>query len=440
MAFPSSLLFSLLCLFLYTSSSLAKTKSGPKQLVLPIYKDASTLQYLTQIKQRTPLVPVHLTIDLGGRSLWTDCEHGYISTSIQPGGCGTTQCRLAQASKECEPCQPTFPVGPGCTNSPTCWRFPQNTVTRSASGGELASDIITINSTDGKSRGDVVIVPQFLFFCGLTTIVDGLAKGVTGMAGLGRTKISFPVQLASALKLKRKFALCLSSSATSNGVVIFGEGPYNFPTNSNDSTFLTYTSLILNKVNTEVRVLRGEASAEYFIGVKSIRINNKPVKLNTTLLQINSSGYGGTKISTVNPYTVLETSIYNAVIKAFVSELKNVTRVPAVAPFGACFSSKNIGSTRVGPAVPTIDLVMEESGVFWRMFGANSMVRVTKNVMCLGFVDGGEATFITSIVIGGHQVEENLLTFDLDKSRLGFSSSLLLRQITCENYRVLAHA
>ncbi|KAL1832496.1 hypothetical protein ACET3Z_002147 [Daucus carota] len=79
---------------------------------------------------------------------------------------------------------------------------------------------------------------------------------------------------------------------------------------------------------------------------------------------------------------------------------------------------------------------MEESGVFWRMFGANSMVRVNKNVMCLGFVDGGEATYITSIVIGGHQVEENLLTFDLDKSRLGFSSSLLLRQTTCENYRV----
>ncbi|KAL8100261.1 putative aspartic proteinase GIP2 [Apium graveolens] len=440
MAFPTSLLLFLLCLFLSTSSSLAKSKTKPKQIVLPIYKDASTLQYLTQIKQRTPLVPVHLTVDLGGRSLWTDCEHGYVSTSIRPGGCGTIQCRLAQASKSCEPCNPEFPVGPGCTNAPTCWRFPENTVTHYASGGELASDIITINSTDGKSQGNVVALPQFLFFCALSTITDGLAKGVTGMAGLGRTKISFPVQLATALKLKRKFGLCLSSSTTSNGVVIFGNGPYNFPTTWNNSSFLTYTSLIINKVNTELRVLKGEASAEYFIGVKSIKIRNRTVKLNTTLLQINKIGFGGTKISTVNPYTVLETSIYNAVIKAFVNELKNVTRVPSVAPFGACFSSKNIRNTRVGPAVPNIDLVMEENGVVWRMYGANTMVRVNKDVLCLGFVDGGEPTYINSIVIGGHQIEDNLLTFDIDKSRLGFSSSLLFRQTTCSNYRLTSNA
>ncbi|KAK1395197.1 Xyloglucan specific endoglucanase inhibitor [Heracleum sosnowskyi] len=440
MAFSSSMLLFLLCLFLSTSSSLAKSKPAPKQIVLPIYKDASTLQYLTQIKQRTPLVPVQLTVDLGGRSLWTDCEHGYISTSIRPGGCGTIQCRLAQASKNCDKCNPDLPIGPGCTNASTCWGSPENTVTRHGSGGELASDIITINSTDGKSRGDVVIVPQFLFYCGITSILEGLAKGVTGMAGLGRTKISFPVQLATALKLERKFGLCLSSSTTSNGVVILGDGPYSFPTNSNDSSFLTYTSLIVNKVNTELPVMKGEASAEYFIGVKSIKINNKIVNLNTTLLKINSAGFGGTKISTVNPYTVLETSIYNAVIKAFVNELKNVTRVPPVAPFGACFSSKNIGSTRVGPAVPNIDLVLEEKDVVWRMYGANTMVRVNKDVLCLGFVDGGEPPFITSIVIGGHQLEDNLLTFDLVKSRLGFSSSLLFRQTTCSNYRLTSNA
>ncbi|KAL1832494.1 hypothetical protein ACET3Z_002145 [Daucus carota] len=156
--------------------------------------------------------------------------------------------------------------------------------------------------------------------------------------------------------------------------------------------------------------------------------------------QIDNRGFGGTRLSTVNPYTVLETSIYNAVIKAFVTELKNVTRVRAVAPFGACFSSNNIGSSRVGPAVPSIDLVLEEKDVVWRMFGANTMVRVNKDVLCLGFVDGGEPTFITSIVIGGHQLEDNLLAFDLVKSKLGFSSSLLFRQTTCSNYRLMSEA
>jgi len=116
-----------------------------------------------------------------------------------------------------------------------------------------------------------------------------------------------------------------------------------------------------------------------------------------------------------------------------VKALANVTRVASVAPFGACFSSKNIGSTRVGPAVPQIDLVLQRKRVYWGIFGANSMVQVSNDVVCLGFVDGGSNPR-TSIVIGGHQIEDNLLQFDLAKSRLGFSSSLLFRQTTCANF------
>ncbi|KAK1351730.1 Basic 7S globulin [Heracleum sosnowskyi] len=105
----------------------------------------------------------------------------------------------------------------------------------------------------------------------------------------------------------------------------------------------------------------GEVSADYFIGVKSIKINEKVIPINAKLLSINATqGSGGTKISTVHPYTVLETSIYKAVVKAFVKEL-NVPRVRSMAPFGACFSSKNIGTAYTGPAVPTIDLVLQSN-------------------------------------------------------------------------------
>ena len=33
-------------------------------------------------------------------------------------------------------------------------------------------------------------------------------------------------------------------------------------------------------------------------------------------------------------------------------------------------------------------------------------------------------------------MEDNLLEFDLQRSRLGFSSSLLFRQTTCNNFRL----
>ncbi|KAI8566205.1 hypothetical protein RHMOL_Rhmol02G0021800 [Rhododendron molle] len=67
------------------------------------------------------------------------------------------------------------------------------------------------------------------------------------------------------------------------------------------------------------------------------------------------------------------------------------------------------------------------------------MVQVSDEVLCLAFVDGG-VNPRTSIVIGGYQLEDNLLKFDLGASRLGFSSSLLFRAPTCANFNCTSNA
>jgi hypothetical protein len=144
---------------------------------------------------------------------------------------------------------------------------------------------------------------------------------------------------------------------------------------------------------------------------------------------------GGTKLSIVAPYTVLETSIHKAVIESFAAETSMIPRAPAVAPFTLCYDGSKVGSTRVGPAVPTIELVLQSEAASWVVFGANSMVAAKGGALCLGVVDGGKAPR-TSVVIGGHMMEDNLLEFDLEASRLGFSSSLLFRQTTCNNFRL----
>ncbi|GLU08828.1 hypothetical protein SLE2022_257130 [Rubroshorea leprosula] len=64
------------------------------------------------------------------------------------------------------------------------------------------------------------------------------------------------------------------------------------------------------------------------------------------------------------------------------------------------------------------------------------MVKVKKDVMCLAFVDGG-LNPRTAIVIGGHQLEDNLLQFDLAASKIGFSSPLLLRNANCFQFRTV---
>ncbi|KAB1214245.1 Basic 7S globulin [Morella rubra] len=430
----SSFHFLLFCSFLLlVSPSIAKTSFRPKALVLPVSKDASSLQYIANLHQRTPLVPVKLTVDLGGQFLWVDCEKGYVSSTYKPARCRSAQCSLAKASS-CGDCYSA--PKPGCNNH-TCSLFPVNTVTRTATGGELAQDVVSIQSTDGSNPGRVVSVPKFLFTCGATFLLKGLASGVTGMAGLGRSRIGLPSQFSAAFSFHRKFAICLSSSTRANGVVFFGDGPYfllpSAPRNIDLSKSLIYTPLILNPVSTASVYSHGDASTEYFIGVTSINISGNPVRFNKSLLSINKEGVGGTKISTVIPYTVMETTIYKALIEAFSKALSGVPRVAPVAPFGLCFNSTNIGSTRVGPPVPQIDFVLQKPNVYWRIFGSNSMVQVSNDVLCLGFVDGGLKPR-TSIVIGGYQLEDNLLQFDLATSRLGFSSTLLFQQTTCANF------
>lgn len=171
-------------------------------------------------------------------------------------------------------------------------------------------------------------------------------------------------------------------------------------------------------------------SLEYFINVQAIKVDGKPIHFNHSLLSIDNAGVGGTKLSTTKSFTVLHSSIYKALVREFATKAasKNIVRVASVAPFGACFSAKTIRRTRTGPCVPTIDLV-------WRVYGANSMVKAKKDVACLAFVDGGYKAR-TSLVLGGYQLEDNLVEFDLDSSERGFSSSLPWHKVTCSQKRL----
>ncbi|KAL5995888.1 hypothetical protein ACLOJK_025961 [Asimina triloba] len=437
MAFPPTSLLPLLLLLLFHAPlSQALLPFRPHALVLPVSKDPATLQYLTQLNQRTPLVPVKLAVDLGGRFLWVDCDSGYVSSSYLPARCRSLACSLAK-STVCGDCFAAAPT-PGCNNN-TCGLFPENPFISTSTSGEAAQDVISLHSTDGSNVGPTVQVPRFVFSCAPTFLLEeGFASGAKGLAGLGRTKIALPSQLAAAFSLPRKFAICLSS----NGVIFFGDEPYVLRPGIDVSKSLIYTPLLTNPVSLAGVSADGEPSSEYFIGVKSIKVRGKSIAFDKTLLSINKTdGSGGTKISTSRPYTVLHSAIFQPLAKEFIraAEAMNVTQVVATGAFDICFKSENMASTRVGPAVPTIDLVLHKKSVVWSIFGANSIERVTKDVSCLAIVDGG-ADVITSIVIGGYQLENNLVQFNLADSRVGFSSSLLFRQTTCANFNFASNA
>ncbi|CAM8988279.1 unnamed protein product [Rhodiola kirilowii] len=422
---------------LFILSILSLAHSQPRNIFLPVTKDKSTLQYVTQIKLGTPLVTRSLVVDLGGRGSWIDCDQIYKSSTYKPALCGSEVCSFSKV-QFCFVCNAV--ERPGCNNTRICGIIPINTVTGEwfLNAGELATDKASVQSFSGANSGPNVILRRLIFSCAPNELLSGLAAGTTGMAFLDGSRNGLPNQLSSVIgsRLARKFALCLPSTPNTRGAILFGNPPYIFHQQINKSnrkdlsTEFTYTNLIINPDSPE-SFKRGVTSTEYFVSLKSILVDKKPIAINSTLLTLSS---GGTKLSTANPYTVLETSIYKSLASTFSKSMSamNNKKVAPVAPFNDCFSTQNLPYTPLGPDVPVVGLTFED-GAAWEMYGYNSMAEVSKSVVCLAFVDGG-SDMGTKVVIGGRQLEDVLLQFDLQASKLGFTRSLIWGDYACDTF------
>lgn len=304
----------------------------------------------------------------------------------------------------------------------------------------MITDVLALSTTDGSNSGPLRRIPEIPFSCVKTDFLRGLARDVIGFAALGRSNESIPSQISAKFNSPKFFAICLSGTRLRPGVAFFGsKGPYRFPPNVDLSKSLTYTPLLFNPVSASIYTY-WLPSYEYYIGLSAIRINGKAVAFNTSLLSFEPNhGGGGTKISTSTSYALLQSSIYRAFATAFMKEsaLLNFTLTNAVKPFGVCYAAESVGVTAEGQAkAPVVDLMMEEGKVVWKLGGRNTMVRIKKNgvdAWCLGFINGGEFPR-TPIVIGGLQLEDHLLQFDLENYRFGFSSSALTEGTSCSNF------
>ena len=419
----------------------SKSSSKPKALILPIVKDSSTLQYLTRLNFGTPSRQKNFVVDLGGQHLWMDCDTDYHSSTYRPALCGSASCSITKAN--CNNICPN-PRGPGCNNN-SCSVVAENSVFGTGGVSEITLDTISLQSTDGSRAGLPVSISDFIFACAHNwSVTNTLASGANGMIGLGKGRVAFPSQLSSSFggSFRRKFAICLPSTSKSSGALFLGDSPYHFYPGYNTSKAIDVSSRFKR---TKLHVgyqrtlpqFQGAEVLEYFVKVTSILVNRKPIPINSTLLEFHRSGIGGSRITTVKPYTILESSIYDSLVKAFDREIATwkVKKVAAVAPFRDCYSIGNLGMSLLGLSVPDITFVFENKDVSWDMYGANSMVEISNDVVCLGFLRGVTETWTTtSIDIGAHQLQDNLLQFDLAASRMAFTNTLLLEEVECSNF------
>lgn len=296
-------------------------------------------------------------------------------------------------------------------NSKTCTLQAENTISRISTSADLNEDVMGMKFWDGVNSGSFAKSEKFLFLSAPNLLLKSLANDVKGMLGLGNSRISLPSQFSTTFGFfNRKFSLCLSQS---KGAIFLGGSPFE----SQISNSMMSTPLISKKSSLQ----KG-----YYVDVSSVKISGKKLSSKKGVIEA--------KISTIVPYTLMESKIYGAFVESYVKEATsmNLSLVPSVSPFEVCFSSEGVENSRLGPNVPTIDLVLQSEMVKFRILGRNSMVFVSDEVMCLGILDGG-LNARDSIVLGGFQMEDYLMEFNLGNSMLGFSS-LLMGEKKCSDF------
>ncbi|KAJ6744632.1 ASPARTYL PROTEASE-RELATED [Salix purpurea] len=297
-----------LLILLFFPSFISSQAALPLQTT--IQKDRSTSQYVITAYLQTPLKLTKFLLDLGSTYTWVNCDDYTSSTSIAS---------LLGPYACLDLCD--GPPSPNCGNNSFLF-LPDNPIKpidyRKVNG--LNTALIDPFALP-NAQGSLTLINNFIFSCARTGFLKGLAKGITGLAALGRSNISIPEAASSAFNLT----------------------------------------------------------------------TTKPVK-----------------------------------------------------PFAVCYPASAVKNTQVGPAVPIIDLVLDRQDVVWKIFGSNSMVRITKksvDLWCLGFLDAGVNQMVSSwvgapsIVIGGYQLEDNMLQFDLQSKKLGFSSSILSKGTDCAKFK-----
>ncbi|KAL6516642.1 hypothetical protein OROGR_019947 [Orobanche gracilis] len=425
------LVFFLLSFMSHEHEAIAAWVPSYTSYVFPVNKHTDATRPLYSIQIMTQYVNMqflhaNFLIDIEAPFIWHDC---ILQWNIYPGSCPSdTLCTSPVSCEEyqCTDVRTTYSYEnpnsscPPVTNSSTLpgWGYCTcpvnvvNPVTGSCGQALLNYDDFSVNTSNGRQPfyDFSVVLPNAA--CAPASSFQSFPANVTGVMALSSSRYAFPAYLYE--PLKRIIALCLPSTLSAPGVLLYGNGPYYLlPQSAVDvRSLLSYTAL-----------LKHADSFGYFIGVDAIVIKNKFIDV-----PVNTS----TKLSTIESYTTLRTDIYNHVVQRFLLVTKHIRRAKPVEPFGLCFSTTPATRVTTSLKVPDIHLKLRD-GKRWTISEANSIKQITKDVACLALVDGG-ATSEPAIVIGTFQFEDNFLVFDLENSTFGFSSSLLRRNTSCASF------
>ncbi|RLM73725.1 basic 7S globulin-like [Panicum miliaceum] len=418
---PALPLLVLSLLLLSPPGTLAGGDGSPpsRPIVTPITKDSVTSLYTIPVTGGAPLV-----LDLAGPLIWSPCQPGHRTVP-----CKSSVCTVANRNHPAN-CASTGTGQPGSPDpSCACTAYPYNPVSDQCGSGDLTKMSLSANATDGKNPLFPVSFPAYAA-CAPDGLLASLPAGAAGVAGLSRQPLSLPSQVASRLKVAKQFALCLAGDGQT-GATIFGGGPFELqaapPMELAEDLRKNALPLLVNPKN----------NGAYYFRVHGIAVNQAQVPMPAGAFDLDRrQGTGGVLFSTVTRYTTLRSDIFSPLINAFDAATSGIPRRKPMPPYNLCYEASAFGSTRLGPGVANIDLMLD-GGRNWTLPGASSLVQVDERTLCFAFQNMGFGATVANspaVIIGTYQMENNLVLFDLEKGTFGISGLLLGIRTTCGNF------
>lgn len=251
------------------------------QYLLPITKDEPTKQFFTTLNiGATVKSPLNLLLDLGTNLTWLSCYKLQSLTSLHTVACGSVSCEAIP--------------GNGCNDENSCLYQQPNPLSSQNVTGRVVQDAASFSTTDGGNFLSQVSLRIFTFSCAYD--LQGLAPAVDGVLSLSPGTSSFPIQVTSEFDVVAKLALCLPSYGGTGRFYVAG-AYYIIPPfdNSTNPIQKTSTPMVID-------------SRGYQISIQSMYVDGTPLTI---------FGEVPTRLSTVVPYTVLKTDIYNALAQSF---------------------------------------------------------------------------------------------------------------------------
>lgn len=369
---------------------------------------AGSGQYFVSLHIGSPPQPLLLVADTGSDLIWVKCSacrncslHSPRSTffprhssSFYPHHCFQRTCRNLAPPPQPNPCNRTK------LHSPCRYEYPY--ADGSLTSGFFSQEIITFNTTTSQQ----LQLKHFNFGCGFhnsgPSVTGESFNGANGVMGLGRGPISFSSQLGR--RFGNKFSYCLMDytlSPTPTSFLVIGS-------EQNDvvgvNSKINFTALLVNPLSPTF----------YYIGIKSVYLNDVKLPIHPSVWSIDELGNGGTIIDSGTTLTLLAAPAYREILAAFKRQVKLPSPAEPIQGFDLCVNIS--GTSR--PSYPKLSFELVGGSVL-RPPQGNYFIETSELVECLAMQPINQESGPS--VIGNLMQQGFLFEFDRDRSRLGFS-------------------